>query len=290
MAPTRPLKHAQIECARTVPVPKDVRQGSVNVKSVFERREEMTDTLVLNLKGNSQRLPSSTNGKEKGSRDSAIPTLKKALLNFKHGNDGHVIWALRAVSRIKHCLNTQDLWNTVDHLGEGARDELEVKTDYVRAACLSMMVDFHKEICSRVAHGEGVNGKERVVAAESGDIVRKAIPSVDAKAVEAAVVEEAEERRNRIIFEGRMAEVILKILEDESNHPELRGAAERAVYEIDSPILREMIVKGIEEVQRSTGLIWGDIEQAEKNRESARELILITYLADVEEAETIKYA
>lgn len=289
MAPTRPLKHAQTECARTVPVPNYIRQGSVENRSGFSRREELTDTLVLNLKGNSTRLPSSTDVKKGGGRDSVIPTLKKALLNFKHGNDGHTIWALRAIPKIMHCLNTQDLWNIMDKLGEGAKNSMGAKTDYVRAACLEMMVVLHGEIAKKTVEEGKLNGKN-VLAAESGDIVRKAIPSADAKAIEHAVVEEAEERRDRILFEGRMAEAIITILEDESNHPELRGAAERAVYEIDSPLLREMIVKDIEDVQRHTGLMWEDTtQQKELNRDRARELILIAYLADIE-AESAKFA
>ncbi len=287
MAPTRPLKHAQIECA--VPVPQNVRQGPVEIRSGFARRKEMSDTLVLNLKGNSKRLPSSTDVKKGGGRDSVIPTLKKALLNFKHGNDGHVIWALRAVSRIKHCLDAQDLWHVMDKLGEGAKDEMGIKSDYMRSACLEMMVELHRDISKRTVEGR-VNGKEKVLAAKSGDIVRKAIPSADAKSIEHAIVEEAEERRDRILFEGRMAEAIISILEDESNDPELRGAAERAVYEIDSPLLRKMIVKNIEDVQLSTGLMWEEIGQAEADKERARKLILIAYLADIEETEATRSA
>jgi len=120
--------------------------------------------------------------------------------------------------------------------------------------------------------------------------VRKAVPGVDARAVEAAVVDEAEERRDRVLVEGRMAEALVEIMEDGRNHTELRGAAERAVYEIDSPLLREIIVKGIEEVQRTTGLMWGDLEEARNNKDSARELLLLSYLADIEEAETTKIA
>ena len=284
MAPTRPLKHAQIECARTVPVPRESIQGPVGKFSGL-KKEDITTRIVVDHKGRKGNYLPSTTGKKGSGRDSVVPTMNKAIMDVRHGDDGYTIRGIRAIERIMNCLSTQDLWTVIDKLGEGAGNEMGIKTDYVRGCCLDLMVALHKEICSRTVQ-ERVNGTKRVIAAESGDIVRKAVPGVDARAVEHAVVEEAEDRRNRILFEGKMAEVIIKILEDESNPPELRGAAERAVYEIDSPLLREMIVSGIEDVQRKTGLMWGDTEQAGADKERARELILMTYLADIESAET----
>jgi hypothetical protein len=284
MAPTRPLQRAQVECAKTAPLPRNVTHPPVEIKSSFSKREELEDTLVLNLKKNSKKLPSATDGEKDGGRDSVLPTLKKTLLNFKHGNDGHTLWALRAVDRIKHCLCAGDLWNVIGALAVGAKNEAGVKSEHMRAACLEAMVVLHGEISKRTIEEGKVAGKKNAgnqPGLKTGDIV----PPVDSRAVEQAVAEEAEERRDRVLFEGMMADAIINILENEGCSPSLRGAAERAVYEIDSPLLRQMVVSNIDEMQKQTGLMWGDLDEGEVNRERTRDLILLAYLADIETAE-----
>ena len=187
-------------------------------------------------------------------------TLEEALVEIEFGdNRKAVLGAMGAVSKISGKLEIRDLWDSIAALCKlacGEKMDIDVKVE-----ALDLVGEFHKKIGKLVVE-QAKKESEFDLEMELG--VQKAIPKLGgASVVLQAVADSAKEhRKNRdsgiVEIETLMARSILFL----ANHANARiaGAAERAVCEIDSPLLREMLVYGVE----------GEVDENSTTRELAK--------------------
>jgi hypothetical protein len=268
MAATRPLHSSQAEGAVKGPQKEAEKRGTPvgrmpvapawrSAHAGAGRKDELSGILVVNTRNQGEELP---RGRDENSRRIVLGTFDEVIVAIETGDEEKVVGALRSVHKLVEYLNRKDLWDIMESLATAA---LDMKREAgLRAACIDKMVYLHGEIAKK-AVAEGRGGTRILVgSAKSEGLAGSEIPPVQFRAgKEGASLERPMSQEDEMLMsEKAMAAAILGIWGG-SEDRRLVGAAERAIVEIDSPILRVML-NAAKEVSKESGLEGLDMDVA----------------------------